>query len=148
MEKAPRGVLLRMLQESEPPYDSISTDFGDIEEVETHYKLLQYQTSALDSACYWYPNNSGKRIGLLFERKPHLSNQLGQQNVDDHLFRHLKDLRRANVYFSKLRAADCCVDEHGTVTWRFLPPRDGCWYSDEEVRRTRDQLLEDARRLE
>ncbi|KAI9770953.1 MAG: hypothetical protein M1840_002657 [Geoglossum simile] len=148
MEQAPIELLSRMINESEPPYDSLSTDFGSLGEVETYYRLLQYQTSALDSARYWYLNASGKRIGLLFERKPYLSNQLGRENISDHLFKHLEVLRRASVNFSKLRAVDCCIDERGTITWRFLPPRDGCWYSDEEVRQTRDRLLGDAWKLE
>ncbi|KAH0559424.1 hypothetical protein GP486_004058 [Trichoglossum hirsutum] len=148
MEKAPIEVLSGMMDEPEPPYDSLSTDFGSLDEVETHYELLRCQTSALDSARYWYPNAGGKKIGLLFERKPHLSNQLGRENISDHLLKHLEDLRRASVNFFKLRAVDCCIDERGIITWRFLPSRDGCWYSDEVVRQTRDRLLEDAWRLE
>ncbi|KAI9853846.1 MAG: hypothetical protein M1813_001792 [Trichoglossum hirsutum] len=148
MEQAPRDILERMLQESEPPYDSLSTEFRSVEEVETHYKLLRCQTPALDSARYWYPNANETKIELLFERKRYLSDRLAKEKTYDYLLEHLKDLRRANVNFPELRAEDCCVDECGTVTWRFLPPRNECWYSDEEVKRTRDRLLKDVRKLQ
>ncbi|KAI9855653.1 MAG: hypothetical protein M1813_009699 [Trichoglossum hirsutum] len=145
MKKAPTEVLMHML-ESEPPYDSLSTEFERVEDAELHYELLRCQTLALDSACYWYPDDGGKRIGLLFERKPHFFSQLNREGIDDDLFEHLKDLRRANVNFSKLRAEDCYMEQCGTITWRYLPSRDGCWCSVEEVMRTRDRLLKDAQK--